>query len=266
MTQTMTSKGIHQCMVPAHVLMTVALLMAGCSPSPDGSSGGPAVVASEIARPPLRIALIQDKSLSTGETRTPQMTLDDMQPLVELLGRNGGELAVSVISDRSNLSMARLRIEAGPQEPVALPPASNSLERLSQRNAFRRIKADFEKQRESWRDQMQDRIAAFQSVVEPILSMPAKAQHSPVWDAVRRADLFLCEPEAGSSSEPHRYVLLITDGIDDVSGKPVSVRRGTQILMVNGSGTMGSLGVLNPDRFESIASAVQYVVDTESKH
>jgi hypothetical protein len=210
----------------------------------------------------LRIAFIQDKSLSTGETRTPQLTLDDLEPLVELQGQVGGELAVGTIDDRSNQSLVRLRIDAGPEEPVAPASADNSLERWQQQNAFRKQKAEFEQQQQAWQDAMQERIAAFQTAVDPILSAPANAQRSPVWDAVRRADLFLSEPQVGRS-EPHRYMVLITDGMDDVGAQPVPVHSGVRILMVNGSGQMGSLAVLRPQRYESIGAAVSEIVSLE---
>ena len=38
----------------------------------------------------------------------------------------------------------------------------------------------------------------------------------------------LSEPQV-SESEPHRYVVLITDGIDDVGAQPVRVHSGTRI-------------------------------------
>ena len=201
---------------------------------------------------------------SERETRTPQLTLDDMEPLVELLGQVGGELAVGTIDNRSNQSLVRLRIDIGPEEPVAPSPADNSLERWQQQNAFRKQKAEFEHQQQAWQDAMQERITAFQTAVEPILSAPSNAQHSPVWDAVRRADLFLSEPQV-SESEPHRYVVLITDGIDDVGAQPVPVHSGTRILMVNGAGQLGSLAVLRPQRYESIGAAVDQLVSLKGR-
>lgn len=250
--------------------MAAALFLAGCSPSRMPASQVPvssiSASAKKPALSPLRIVLIQDKSLSTGETRTPQLTLDDMEPLVELLGQHGGELAVGVISNRSNLSLARLRIDPGPQEPVAPPPSDNSLERWNQQNAWRKEQVDYQSREQSWQQEMQQRVSDFQAALEPILSMAPNAQHSPVWDAVRRANLFLSEPAVGGTPEPHRYALLITDGIDDVGGKPISMHSGTRVLMVNGSGDLGSLAVLKPERFESIAAAVEYIVETESNH
>jgi len=247
--------------------LTLPLLIAGCGPSSSGTVTA-TTSKTEGAKPSLRsqvrIALIQDKSLSTGETRTPELTLDNMEPLVELLGQTGGELAVGTIDNRSNRCMVRLHIDAGPDEPLAPPAADNSLERWQQQNELRKRKAAFEQQQQAWQGAMQERIAVFQTAVEPILSAPANAQHSPVWDAVRRADLFLSEPQ-GAASEPHRYVVLITDGMDDVGAQPVPVHTGTRILMVNGSGQLGSLAVLRPQRYESIEAAISQIAALEGQ-
>lgn len=264
-------QSLRQVVISGRVLaagyIAVALLVAGCDPSGTtlGVTEKAALAkAKSSSGSQVRIALIQDKSLSTGETRTPQLTLDDMEPLVELLGQTGGELTVGTIDNRSNRSLVRLRIDAGPEEPVAPAVADNSLERWQQQNALRKQKAEFEQQQQAWQDAMQERIAAFQTAVEPILSAPANAQHSPVWDAVRRADLFLSEPQVGGT-EPHRYVVLITDGMDDVGAEPVPVHNGTRILMVNGAGQLGSLAMLRPQRYESIGSAVAQIVAMEGQ-
>ena len=119
------------------------------------------------------MAMIQDKTLSAGETRTPQLKLEDMDPLVELLGQTGGEVAVGVIHDRSNLTFARLRIEAGQEEPVAPVQADNPLERRNQRTAYRKQKETFDKQQQAWQDEMQTRIGEFRKLMDPMLVMAA---------------------------------------------------------------------------------------------
>ena len=248
-----------------------AIVQCGCSnaPAPAAAETAAPLVApvgqAKAIRSPLRIAFIQDKSLSTGETRTPQLKLEDLDSLLELMGATGGELAVGIIHDRSNLGFARLRIDAGPEEPAGVVEADNPFERRNQRAAQRKQKDKFEVQEQTWREEMQTRIGEFQSAAEPVLSMAADAKHSPVWDAVKRADLFLSESESDGSPEPHRYAVFITDGIDDVGARPVPIHTRTRILMVNGAAQLGALAVLKPQRFESIEAAVRYIVGLETK-
>jgi hypothetical protein len=263
-----TARQVWSRCVALSILSVAVAFSPGCSSAggkPVGTSSFARKVPSRAGSRPVRVAIIQDKTLSTGETRTPQLKLEDMDPLVELLGQTGGELGVGVIHDRSNLTFARLRIDAAAEEPVAAVPADNPLERRNQRAAYRKQKETFDKEQQSWQDEMQARIGEFQKLMEPIVAMAADAKHSPVWDAVNRADLFLAESDSGGNAETHRYAVLITDGIDDVGARPVPVHSGTRILIVNGAAQLGSLAVLKPQRFESIEAAIRYVVGLETK-
>jgi hypothetical protein len=252
-------------------IVIATFLSVGCAKSSasdaDTTDNVPASAdASQRRCSPLRIVLIQDKSLSVTLTRTPQLQTAHLEPLLELMGDCGGELAVGVIHDRSNLSFVRLRIDPAPQEPPpSSPKAGNPLERRKQETVFKKQREEFEIQQQDWLDDMQKRIDAFQKASEPVLAMPANARRSPVWDAVNRAELFLSETEAGRTVEPHRYAVFVTDGLDDVKSHPVPVQSGTRILMVNGSGQLGSLAVLKPQPFESIESAVRFIIDTEAR-
>lgn len=211
----------------------------------------------------LRIAVIQDKSLSTGTTRTPQLKIDDLGLVLQLLKAHGGELAFGVIHDRSNSSFARLRIDPGPTEPVAPEKAENPLERRKQHVAFTARRSEFNSQRDEWDRETELRIDEFHRSLAPILSMKVDATHSPVWDAVKRAELFLSETDSSNTAIPTRYCVLITDGIDDVGARPVPMSNGTTILIVNGSAELGSLVVVKPKAFESIESAFRYIASKE---
>jgi hypothetical protein len=256
-------------MAVAVIMIVASMVLAGCSGS-AASQGGTGATEVNLsapavsARSKVRVAVIQDKSLSTEETRTPQLRVEDLEPVVELLGQVGGELGVGVIHDRSNATFVRLRIEAPPQEPMAKAAVENPLERRNQRSAYRKVKADFDNQQQAWQEEMQTRIGQFQSAAEPILAMEADAKRSPVWDAVKRTDLFLSESDSFGAAS-HRYAVLITDGIDDVGARPVPVHAGTRVLLVNGAGQTGALGVLKPQCFESIEAAIRYVVGLEAQ-
>src|SRR5262249_23059300 len=145
-----TNLGIFVVATPVRLVITLllALLYSGCAKSnalsvDAGATAAAAEVESKGPATPLRISVIQDKSLSTGETRTPQLLISDLDPLVELLGQTGGELAVGIIHDRSNLGFIRLRIDSPPDEPVTPAKATNPLERRKQSGALRKQTAEF---------------------------------------------------------------------------------------------------------------------------
>lgn len=252
----------------AGIAVLVIVLLAGCghpaAPSAEASST-PVAIPAKGQTMPVRLVIIQDKSLSTGETRTPQLQLADVEPLLAVLGQVGGELAVGIIHDRSNLSFVRLRIDAPPLEPVAPPKADNPLERRKQDIAFRKLTQEFKAAEQTWTEEMQNRVAEFQRDVEPMLALAADARRSPVWDSVQRAELFLSERDAAEATPPRRYAVFITDGLDDVGARSVPIRSGAKVLMVNGSAQLGSLAAIQPQRFESIQAAVRFVVGSEAK-
>jgi hypothetical protein len=102
--------------------------------------------------------------------------------------------------------------------------------------------------------------------VTALLDRPAEAARSPVWDAVARADWFLAEPEAPPTPGARRALVLVSDGIDDVRGRPGlrreplrTLRSGATVLIVNGGATVGSLAALAPLPFESFDAAVRYL-------
>src|SRR5207244_600082 len=82
------------------VLATAALinLLVACAcggsgvPSESVSAPLPVTLPSPLAQAPnpLRIAFMQDQTLSTGWTRTPQLTLADFEPFRGAFRRSGG--------------------------------------------------------------------------------------------------------------------------------------------------------------------------------
>jgi hypothetical protein len=117
---------------------------------------------------------------------------------------------------------------------------------------------------ERWQVTVDQKMAAFQDRLAMLLKSPADAGRTDVWSAVRRAEAFQAEPDDCWRSTPIKYTVLVTDGEDNVRRKNVEIRSGSKILVVNGAGTPGCLENLQPDRFESVPSAVQYIVSRET--
>jgi len=63
---------------------------------------------------PIRMVVFQDKTGSSATTRTSQLNEDDFTAPIGLLRCTGGELAVGIVDDVSNIPLARLRIEPPP--------------------------------------------------------------------------------------------------------------------------------------------------------
>jgi hypothetical protein len=216
---------------------------------------------------PVKIALVLDKSKSSPGMRTPTVSLDDVESLIDIVATCGGELAVGVIHDRITDPFVRMRLDAHPQKP-ADSQARNVLRRRDEQDEIDRAYAE---DLAHWEDEATSRIGAFGNRVAALIDHPADANWSPVWDSVARGDLFLSERESGRHANASRVLILVSDAVDDVRGVPAqrrtplqALKSGARVLIVNGAGSAGSLGVLEPESFESFDAAARYVDDIVS--
>ena len=243
-------------------LTGMVILLASCTPSPAPESPssplGPTL--------PLRIVVLLDKSRSTVATRTPQVGLDDVAPLIETVAQMGGELAVGVISDRDYerrhglpQSLLRLRIEPPPRRPTQLGAAGNPIAALEQRTRLAEEAAAFQPKKKTWEQAVQEARRVFRDNLESILNAPANAQRTDVVSALMRANLFLNEPGSEGSK---KWLLCVGDGLHDATEEeqspPLSSSPG--LAVVNGAGSTGMFAQFEPLRFESFEAATQYIV------
>lgn len=241
--------------VGAAALLVSAFGLAACGRPVEAQGGSADIGQVAFACAPLKVSVIVDKSKSAPSTQTPQPRIEDLQPLLDLLATCGGELALGAIHDRRIDPFLRLRLDPVPQGPEQ----SRARNRLRQRHEQPRLNRLHEEQLEEWQEAMTARVEAFDSHAEELLAPAPDANRSPVWDAVRRADLFLGEAETGWGLRARRVLLLVSDGIDDVNGRRSSMKSGASVLMINGAGQVGSLVSLAPQRFESFDAALRYV-------
>jgi len=265
------------------VFLLILLLLAGCG----GSSAEPGAAASdsttvdsaeiagaaaraERARCPaaLKVAVMQDKSQSAQEYRTPQLAVSDLAPIIERLRVCGGELAVGLIKAESNRSLTRLyvprpELDALPEKP-SREEADDAFAYNQAMKEYKKARAQAAKARKAararHRRKVKRRVEAFKSEVAELLKTPADAQHTDVWGGVRRAELYLDEPGAGAAS--HKAMIIISDARDN-QGRPsvtLPLESGAQVLLVNGAPSQGAFEGMKPKpvRLESISSAVRY--------
>lgn len=207
---------------------------------------------------PIKIVVFQDKTGSANTTRTEQLTEQDFASPISLLRCNGGELAVGIVDDVSNTSLVRLRIEPPPTPPVALQ-VSNVFERAQQDSAFQQRWNDYNEAFNKWRAETDSRAGAFLSQISKVLQQKSNARKTNVWSAISRADLFLNEPDATWPRPPRRYAVFNSDGVDTARSKPIAIKSGAQLIIVNGIGSTGVFQSLNPERFESVQAAFQFI-------
>ena len=117
--------------------------------------------------------------------------------------------------------------------------------------------------RQPWEAAVERDTASFRSQLTQLLSEPPSAPRTDLAEAIRRADIFLAEPEPSGQPHAHRFLICATDGRDNVHAAPITMTSGAQFIIVNASGSLGSLDPLRPVRFESLAAAIEFVYTSE---
>jgi hypothetical protein len=249
------------------VLLGVTLLSTGCGSSsgmPDQSTRVKPVEGSQsqVTTVPGLYSVFDDKSSSVKSARIAPIQEQDLMILINVLRQTGGELSFGLIGESSDRPLLRLRIPAPPSRPVTRE-AQNPFERAEQDSTFQEEVKNYETKRQGWETEVNQHINAFMEAVRPRLQEPAKDNVTDIASALARAELFLNEPGTVWPTETHRYIILNSDGIDTAKRKPVEFKSGARLLLINGSGSLGTLASLNPLRFESKQAALDYIAATE---
>jgi hypothetical protein len=183
--------------------------------------------------------------------------------LINLLRSRGGEIGFGLIREDSDRSLIRLRIERPPLEPERPAETGNPFRLIGSREHYERALADYESKHRAWETNTNRRVAAFRSVVKPLLDPASLAQASDVWGAVRRSHIFLSESAAAWGGNVSRWSVLVTDGQANAGASPVLLEAGAPLLVVNGTGSVGALEHLKPQMFESVDAALREVIAVE---
>ena len=250
------------------LIICVALFSAGCGASPGSPLLDPsAKTVSVETRKSHRLApglysVFDDKSGSVKSARLAPFQEQDLMALINVLRQTGGELSFGLIGESSNRPLLRLRIPVPPAPPVKRI-TQNAFERAEEDSAFQVEMENYEAKRKQWETDVNQRVAAFMEAARPRLQEPAKHKATDISSALARAELFLNEPGAAWPAETHRLIILNSDGIATTNRKPVEIKSGARLLLINGSGSLGTLEPLHPLRFESKQAAIDYVAATE---
>ena len=234
--------------------------------------------------PPNKIAVVIDKSVSIQANRIRAVTLNDLNPVFDLIQQYGGELALIAVCDDSNRPASRLRISQPPQfkteqwknirKPTPPPDNSNAFQLLELKEQYsknianfnhaqtenRQLLAEHNQEIAQWKATVKQQVQEFRRELKPLLSQPLHCQSTDIWGAIKRVNLFLSEDTSIWSIKPTKYAVFISDGVDTVKRQPVSLEA-TEILLVNGSGSVGVFQTLPHKAFESPESAFYFLTN-----
>lgn len=214
---------------------------------------------------------MQDKSGSANEHRTPQLAVGDLKPIIKRLRACGGELAVGLIKEESNRSLTRLYLARPDLKPLPEEPSREESDNVFAFDQavmeYKNARAKAEKVRATTLARhhrtTEQRIEAFTAEAADLLKTAPEARHTDVWGGIRRAELFLAEPEVGAGAAPRKVMIVISDALDNRGRTPVTLppESGAQVLLVNSAPSLGAFENQTPKpvQMESIPSAVRYL-------
>jgi hypothetical protein len=242
----------------AMIVMAFLLLTTACTATPTAI----------VSAPPsalIAIAVLLDKTGSAPKFGVPQPEMDTFELLIGVISSRGGDLRVGPINDHQPDAMIRLRVSPPPaNQPV--PPketTGNSFIDQEKMENYLAQKSEFDSAYQRWHEGVERDAARFQQQLKVLLLEPPTAPRTDILDAIRRADLFLSEPQPLGQQPVHRYLICSTDGLNNVHASPLTMSSGARLIIVNASGSVGSLESLRPLQFESLDAAIDFVQKTE---
>lgn len=272
------------------MLAVVALSLFGCS-RPDQPAPTTDVVVAEShttesqppATYPIKVAIAIDLSGSIHSHRIALPQVEHLQPIFELLGEAGGELAIGLICDDSNQPLVRVRIDEPPRialdaiaissPPEAPDPNTNPFDFVELHKAYLEELAKYQEETaeigrhldeqkkvvRQHQEHVENVLSIAQKKIEPLLAQEARCQETDLWGAVQRINIFLAEDDSDWSQPPKSYAIFVTDGLDTQQNTTTNIAPQTEILVVNGSGSVGIFAAIPHKSFEAFSSALNYV-------
>ncbi|MEO1294726.1 MAG: hypothetical protein AAFW75_02815 [Cyanobacteria bacterium J06636_16] len=240
--------------------------------------------------PPFKVVVLLDFSGSSDQHRVQHPTPETLQPLSEALANSGGAIAVGAICNDSNQPFTRISIDEPPifpeeqlHNPTFPTPvdetAVNPLRLPEKQREFEEALADYnhlaaedkallkqhQKAVEAYQAAGLAKIRTFKTEIAPILTRTTDCTRTDLWGGLKRADLLLSEDASRWSTQPDFYLLVVSDGLDTQGKSAVTLNSNPEILLVNGSGSVGIFADLEHKAFESVDAAIAYLASVRNR-
>lgn len=250
-------------MAAVALVTAMAIVVGGCRDAATGPSRNSALAPTAIVAPqPVRVVIFVDETLSMEQAAVARVTTESLTPLLDRLATSGGEIALGFVRDRSNGALLRLFIPAPPEPPAGTTARPKNLfAAAAEQNRNAGALAAYDDSRRAWRADATVRCRAFAEAVAPFLAREPDAPKTDIRSAIVRADVFLSEPPRFPHAAKN-IAVFVSDGVDTLAeGAPPRLNSSTEVLVVNGTGSIGYLAPYRPVRFEAVDAAMRYAAE-----
>lgn len=205
-----------------------------------------------------------DESTSMISSGTSAVEAEELHPLIDALTECGGALGVGFVREAPQPGMVRIDF----QVPTALP--SRPVQRDGEENyefddrvaAYNQVVADRIANNKKRSDDKGVEIDAFLKRVGRLLGRP-RAKATDLNSGLNAAEIFLSEPGVPPSCQ--KYLVVVSDGLDNRRRPLVSVKTDATVLWINSTSPDKVLSRYRPSRAESFPAAVDFIVRSAKK-
>jgi hypothetical protein len=220
-----------------------------------------------------KLAMLVDKSKSMDSELAEPVKITDLQQAID--SANGIEVAASKICTRNPASLERGKFEPQSKLPDGLstPIIDNSetvnphleeeetkkvqeevTKKVSEIKAFTsKLAADRAKQQQD--------IKQYLAKVNPILTAKNDCNTTAIHHETDKVNRFFEEPVVDSAIPTNKYLLIVTDGLDEYDSKTIKFTDPkVQVLVVHGGEKIGVLAKTpNVIRFANVYAAMEFI-------
>jgi hypothetical protein len=219
---------------------------------------------------PMDIAVIIDRTRSTGPNKIPDLTEEQLTTIAKALQARGGEFRLLSLCSDSDKVLPHLKLPVPATPPAALAPlpeenTMNALEyaklqeeREAKVAGYNQQQAAFDRANQAQQLANELAIARFIKDVKPVLGKASTCKATDIVGGIKRVDLYLDERKPAGAIPAREVAFFISDGEHNTTAatKPPEMKSKPEIIVVSPGSGAGMLEQLNPVKFESIDAAI----------
>lgn len=218
------------------------------------------------------IGALDDQSASMDGAIT-RMKAHDLEPLIEVVQRRCGVLAVGAIRSQSYRSLVRMTVPPAFKPPTE-PQTNGSVWDPKTQEAWGDYEAatkEYKRRAAARAEQIERDIKQFREQTVQLLDNATTSEATDIFGGLKRLDLLLGEPDAAFGGNAQRVGLLVTDGQSTVLRPMEPFRSSAKFYVVNGTRSLADLVILrkiaqNLILLESPGAAIRAIVTDVEAH
>jgi hypothetical protein len=210
--------------------------------------------------PFLEMAILIDNSLSMRHATSPRPSIEDFQPLLNLIGHCGGSIVGGSVVDRPT-PFVRLYVPPPPQPVEKRSRAEVDLVSQAQlRDEDDASEREYEEQFAAWQRRAVPRIAAFRKQMKDMLEPRQWSRRTDLNSMLQMSDGFFLEPATVRDVARWQVLLIVSDCQDDVNPKPLRPLKSHPIVAAVNQIDAGDLENYKIVRFGDLPAALRFIL------